>query len=224
MLKLRTTIIALFCMVSINSHGQLMEMGFGFGTANYSGDLSKNYQLIDSKPAFEGHFRTNLSNVVSVKFASHVGWLYGSDLEKPVDDLARIRNHTFNRLMADASMTLEYHFLNFRSGRYRKTGTPYFMGGIGANGMLGYSRYTRTHFTIPFGIGYKYNYNRRINLELEFGARKSFTDDYDEVTMYLPNISTSASQFGNRYNDDWYYFFMFNISYIFYSIECPFGY
>lgn len=48
--------------------------------------------------------------------------------------------------------------------------------------------YSRFSMCIPYGIGFKYGLNRRWNIGLEFGARKTFTDYIDDVsTTYYDN-------------------------------------
>ncbi len=49
-------------------------------------------------------------------------------------------------------------------------------------------KYSRINMCIPFGIGFKYGINRRANIGIEFGARKTFTDYIDDVsTTYFDN-------------------------------------
>ncbi|MCX7862461.1 MAG: DUF6089 family protein, partial [Bacteroidales bacterium] len=50
------------------------------------------------------------------------------------------------------------------------------------------TKYSRINFCIPYGIGFKYGLNRRTNIGIEFGARKTFTDYIDDVsTTYFDN-------------------------------------
>src|SRR5438132_112076 len=46
---------------------QRSEIGFGLGTFNYTGDLSRKYNFLNSKPAATVFYRSNLSNVVSFR-------------------------------------------------------------------------------------------------------------------------------------------------------------
>jgi len=48
--------------------------------------------------------------------------------------------------------------------------------------------YSRFSMCIPYGIGFKYGINRRWNVGLEFGVRRTFTDYIDDVsTSYYDN-------------------------------------
>jgi len=49
-------------------------------------------------------------------------------------------------------------------------------------------KYSRINMCIPYGLGFKYGLNRRLNIGLEFGTRKTFTDYIDDVsTTYFDN-------------------------------------
>jgi len=49
-------------------------------------------------------------------------------------------------------------------------------------------KYKRVTMCIPYGIGFKYGLNRRWNIGLEFGVRKTFSDYLDDVsTTYYDN-------------------------------------
>lgn len=43
-------------------------------------------------------------------------------------------------------------------------------------------KYSRFNMCIPYGIGFKYGLNRRWNIGLEIGSRKTFTDYIDDVS------------------------------------------
>ncbi len=49
-------------------------------------------------------------------------------------------------------------------------------------------KYSRVSICIPYGIGFKYGLDRRTNIGLELGVRKTFTDYIDDVsTTYFDN-------------------------------------
>ncbi len=94
-------------------------------------------------------------------------------------------------------------------------------------------KYALTQVSIPFGAGYKYNFNRFFTIGIEVGARKTFTDYLDDVSTtytepgYLtansgalaerlsnrtgeyfggePRPFTSADLRGNANRNDWYF-------------------
>jgi hypothetical protein len=98
-------------------------------------------------------------------------------------------------------------------------------------------KYSRFSMCIPFGIGFKYGLNRRWNVGLEFGSRKTFTDYIDDVSTsyydnamirqergdvaaYLANPSsgpanwtTAYQQRGDAKDRDSYMFMLINFTY-----------
>jgi hypothetical protein len=97
-------------------------------------------------------------------------------------------------------------------------------------------KYALTNFSIPFGIGFKFNIANGIGLGLEWGMRPTFTDYLDDVsTTYAEPIalrseytdvaavlsdrsinsteSNVGRQRGNSTNKDWYSFAVATLSY-----------
>jgi hypothetical protein len=95
--------------------------------------------------------------------------------------------------------------------------------------------YSYYAFSIPFGIGVKYSFSKRIAATLEWGMRKTFTDFIDDVstTYYInPNTVQPGSeeyeslpfsdpnrdhlpdmQRGNSKTNDWYSFAGLTLTY-----------
>jgi hypothetical protein len=209
----------LFC-----SHifAQRSEVGFGLGTFNYTGDLSRKYNFLNSKPAATVFYRSNLSKVVSFRTAFTGGKLGASD-NRPVDVFAEKRSASFNIFLLEASAVMEYHFLNWRDDKRMLRFTPYMFGGLGIVGISGAKQkpepYSDIQGIIPFGLGGKYIINPNWYVALEFGARKTFFD-------YLDNVSVGDSrlknyQYGNPHDNDTYYFLGLTVTRTFYVIPCP---
>lgn len=97
-------------------------------------------------------------------------------------------------------------------------------------------KYSLTSFSIPFGVGFKFNIASGIGLGLEWGMRPTFTDylddvsttyaeplvlraEYTDVSAVLSDRRVDASesnvdrQRGNSTNKDWYSFAVATISY-----------
>ncbi len=98
-------------------------------------------------------------------------------------------------------------------------------------------KYSLTSFSIPFGIGFKFNIANGVGFGLEWGMRPTFTDylddvsatyanplnlrsEYTDVAAVLSDRSTSGStepnvgrQRGNSTNKDWYSFAVATLSY-----------
>lgn len=103
-------------------------------------------------------------------------------------------------------------------------------------------KYSRISLCIPYGIGFKYGLNRRSNIGLEFGARKTFSDYLDDVSTtyfdnqiiretrgdvaaYLadpsdgthPNWTAAYQQRGDAKDKDSYMFLIINFTYKLYT-------
>jgi hypothetical protein len=218
--------IALFVLLTTfhfqNLVAQRAEIGFGLGTFNYTGDLARNYNFLNSKPAGTVFYRSNISKVVSFRAGITAGKLGASD-NRPIDSFARSRGASFNIFIMEASTVMEYHFLNWRDTKHILRFTPYLFGGLGLFGVSGNgskpAEYSNVQGAIPFGVGIKYIVNPKWYLSLEFGARKTFFD-------YLDNVSTGDQsrknyQYGNPFDNDAYYFLGLSVTRTFYDIPCP---
>ncbi len=219
----------IFCVVglvliSISVSAQKSEIGFGLGTFNYTGDLARTYNVLNSKPGVTVFYRSNLSQIVSVRAGLTAGGIGASDRRQPIDAFAEQRDASFDIFLMEASAVAEYHFLNWRDEKHMRRFTPYLFGGLALFGISGTqnkpSEYSNVQGAIPFGLGIKYVINPKWYLAAEFGARKTFFD-------YLDNVSVGANQlvknyqYGNPYDNDAYYFFGLTLTRTFYDIPCP---
>lgn len=202
---------------------QKSEVGFGIGTLNYTGDVARTYNVLNSRPAATVFYRSNLSKVVSLRAALTGGNIGASD-RRPIDAFAERRDASFNLFLMEASTVMEYHFMNWRDDKHIMRFTPYLFGGLGIFGISGTqdkaSEYSNVQGAIPFGLGIKYILNPKWYVAMELGARKTFFD-------YLDNVSAGSNQlvknyqYGNPYDNDVYYFFGISVTRTFYEIPCP---
>lgn len=214
-------LIVIFVLMFTKTTAQRSEVGFGIGTFNYTGDLVRTYNFKYSKPAATVFYRSNLSTVVSFRAAVTAGQIGAS--EKPIDAFGVKRDASFDLFLFEASTVMEYHFLNWRDSKRFVRFTPYLFAGLGLFSISGNAQktaeYSNVQAAIPFGGGIKYIYNPKWYLSLEFGARKTFFD-------YLDNISVGDRrhknyQYGNPNDNDNYFFLGISITRTFYDIPCP---
>jgi hypothetical protein len=212
-----------FIVMASSASAQQSEVGFGLGTFNYTGDLSRSYNILNSRPAATIFYRSNVSKVVSLRAALTGGNIAAND-SRPIDAFAERRDASFSLILMEASTVMEYHFMNWRDDKRMMRFTPYLFGGLAIFGISGTqnkpSEYSNVQGAIPFGVGMKYILNPKWYLALEFGARKTFFD-------YLDNVSAGSNQlvknyqYGNPYDNDAYYFIGVSITRTFYQIPCP---
>jgi hypothetical protein len=215
--------VFVFMLSYCNLSAQRAEIGFGIGTLTYTGDLARNYNFLNSKPAGTVFYRSNLSKVVSFRAAITAGKLSASDSKRPADVFASNRNASFNIFLMEASTVMEYHFLNWRDNKHILRFTPYLFGGLGLFGISGNGgkpvEYSNVQGAVPFGAGVKYIINPKWYLALEFGARKTFFDYLDNISV--GDQSKKNYQYGNPSNNDAYYFLGLTVTHTFYDIPCP---
>jgi hypothetical protein len=219
--KASIVVVGLILASVVSTFAQRSEVGFGIGTFNYTGDLVRFYNFKYSKPAATVFYRSNLSNVVSLRTGITAGKIGAS--EKPIDAFAAQRNASFDLFLLEASMVMEYHFLNWRDTKKFVRLSPYLFGGLGLFGMSGNgaktAEYSNVQAAIPFGAGIKYVYTPKWYFSLEFGVRKTFFD-------YLDNVSAGDQRYknfkyGNPNDNDVYYYLGISITRTFYDIPCP---
>jgi hypothetical protein len=219
-LKSGTLLLFIFCSFSLSA--QRSEIGFGLGTLNYTGDLARSYNFLNSRPAGTVFYRSNLSKVVSFRTAFTAGKLTASD-SRPIDAFSTQRNASFNIFLFEVSAVMEYHFLNWRDTKHFMRFSPYLFGGLGLFGMSGNGNkpeaYSNVQGAIPFGVGAKYVVNPKWYVALEFGPRKTFFDYLDNISA--GNRTNKNFQYGNTFDNDVYYFLGISVTRTFYDIPCP---
>lgn len=206
-----------------NSFGQLTEIGFQIGAFNYTGDLSPGYQFKNHRPAASVFLRNNISDAVGLKYGISAGMLHGSNeyYDASEDQMASI---SFNTTILEAFGVLEFYFLDYKSKHSKVHWTPYLTIGLGVFTYFGEaatsSNSSRIQPAIPFGIGFKYQVSKKIDIGIEASARATFFDYLDGVGKDDPIGPEYV--YANKYDFDTYYFIGFTLNYTFYIIPCPY--
>lgn len=212
-------------LLSFALHAQITqrsELGFGLGMFTYTGDLKRTYSLSASRPAATVFYRANISKVISFKTALTGGKLAATDNRKPIDPFAEQRDASFNIFLLEGSTTFEYHFLDWRDDKRRLRFTPFLFAGLSMFGMSGIENktaaYSNVQMAIPFGGGMKYVLNPKWYIAFELGIRKTFFDHLDNISD--ENQAFKNYQYGNKYDNDNYFFTGISITRTFYDIPC----
>lgn len=202
---------------------QRIEVGGGVGMMNYTGDMTRNYQLSSGRPAATVFYRNNISSVVSLRSALTFGSISANDKLNPIDPAALQRDNSFKLSMMEFSPVFEYHFLDWRSGKNPIRFTPYLMAGGAIFLFTGNKEkprdYSNMQVAIPFGGGAKFVLNPYWYLAVEIGIRKTFFDYLDNISDGDPALKNY--RYGNPFDTDNYFFTGFTISHTFYEIPCP---
>ena len=186
---------------SLQSYSQF-RLGIFGGVSNYWGDLvERPYQ------SARGAFGITGNWTVSQRFNIRAGLTFarvaGADSNSKSAELVA-RNLNFQSNITELSLLGEYNFFNLDQMRW----TPYVFGGLAlyhfdpftydqnnskvylkpliteGQGLTGYpgKPYNLTQMAIPFGGGFKYAFSEKVQLGLEVGIRKLFTDHLDDVS------------------------------------------
>jgi hypothetical protein len=202
---------------------QNAEIGFGFGAWNYTGDLSKSYDILEYKPAGTIIYRSNRGRAFSFKASLTAGKIGAND-SRSTDALANARNSSFNIFLYEALVGGEYHFLDWRNAKRPLRFTPYVSAGMGLFGMAGVpdktAEYSSVQPSVQLGMGVKYVINPLWYIGLDFGMRKTFFDYLDNVSD-ASNKSKGNFRFGNPNDFDNYFFTGITLTRTFYTIPCP---
>lgn len=191
----------------------------GLNTSTYYGDLKDDSDIIDAKPSLSVGAMTAMSRRIYLR--SEFSWvtLSGRDAESN-DGGKNVRNLSFTSNNFEFNVTGIVNLMEHR-GRFYQRPNYNLYGFLGVGGMYfnpkaeligrkhalqplmteGVS-YSRLTFVLPFGVGAKTKLTPFINLALEAGWRKTFTDYIDDVsTVHIDNASIAdpiARQLADR--------------------------
>ncbi|MBF9236379.1 outer membrane beta-barrel protein [Hymenobacter sp. BT683] len=221
---------AFFC--SSASAQTTSEIGIGLGATNYRGEIAPKYQFNNNRPAVTAFYRKDISVPITLRGGITAGFLRAADdnvvgVDGEVPPLQGYRQANTKGGLLEASAVMEYNFLDYHFRTNKVHFTPYLFVGVAAfyantttttNNAALEARFNRRGsmlgFAIPAGVGIKYALSKHINLGLEAGVRKAFTDELDHLATQDPLLV-------NPHTQDWYYYSGVSLSYTFYKILCP---
>lgn len=179
-------IASLLLVCTLNAAAQtedeyLMEVGAGVGMLSYQGDFNGSI-LKNQQAAGSVVLRRNFNPYMGLRLMGTMSKLSGSsdDVETYLPDYQTER-YDFSRTLVDVSLTYEYNFWPYGTGReYRgaKPVTPFIFLGLGATYATGEGESTFTA-NIPIGLGVKCKLTPRLNLGIEWAAHFSLSDELD---------------------------------------------
>ncbi len=209
------------CLLITSVNAQLTDLGFGLGVFNFTGDMTRYYNLKNSRPALSVFMRSNLSDAMGLRYGFTAGQVSGTDNDP--DDPFEME--PFTNYIIEGSANLEYYFLDFKSKHSRIHWTPYLYFGAGMFFVFGSEKkgdYSRFQPMLPLGFGIKYSTSPKIDIGVEASARVTFFDYLDNNSGGL--LTDEDYNYGSHYTNDVYYFIGFTLNYTFYFIPCPYGY
>ncbi len=192
----------------------LMEIGGGVGMVSYQGDFNGKITS-GMQPAGAIVWRRLLNPYMGFRVTGMMGKLKGdaTRVETYYPD-ETTRAYSFDRSLTDISVTYEYNFWPYGTGRdYRgaKRLTPFIFGGIGATYVSGGEKKVFTA-NVPIGLGIKYKLKERLNVGLEWSMHFSLSDELDGIADPYGIKSSGAFK-----NTDCYSGLMLTLTYSFKS-------
>ncbi|GAB3543849.1 hypothetical protein GCM10027577_13330 [Spirosoma fluminis] len=214
----RLLLVGLF--ISFSAQAQKIEVGGGLGGMLYKGDVLPALNPLYYGPAAGLFFRYNASRSFSIRAGMATGVLRGEDRASN-DPLRQARNYAFRTTLGEATVDLEYNFLNYKLQPKARNWTPYVFAGVGLSNFKNSVIKARGILNFPLGIGVKYEINRPWSVGLEFGTRFTRNDYLDGLGERTFGVTTNKLAQGNPALSDSYTYTAVTLSYTFYRIVCP---
>lgn len=206
--------------ISLTAQAQKVEIGGGLGGMLYKGDVSPRLNPRFYSPGANLFFRYNATRSFSLRAGLAVGGIRGEDRFSR-DPVQVARNYSFNSRVSEATVDLEYNFLNYKPQPKIKNWTPYVFGGVGLFSVRNSVVRARGYMCFPLGIGVKYEIKRPWSIGAEFGTRFTNNDYLDGLGDETFGTTTIKNAQGNPALRDSYTYTAITVSYTFYKIVCP---
>ncbi len=250
-MKIYITILTM-CLVSFCAGAQDFHINLFAGTSNYQGDLqNKRFTFSQSHLAGGVGLSYDLSDKFSVRSGVMFGRVSGDD---KLGTRNKFRNLNFTSNLTEVNFGLQYcitpladHALtpyvfagvalyHFDPYTFDTSGQKFYLRPLSTEGegfIDGVKNYNLTQLAIPFGGGVKLSLTDNFNIGIEFGLRKLFTDQLDDLSrpyvdqnLLFVNRGAKAVELAYRGNElkngtpypvantirggpknkDWYYF------------------
>ena len=213
-------VIGFFFTIVTTGYSQLNDIGMGAGAFNATGDLTRKYEISNVRPAINIFFRTSISEAIAFRYGITAGLLSGKS--RIAGD--SLTGHTsFHIGLVEASGVFEYTFLDYKSKSARVHWSPFLYAGGGIFVPIGdinkSAKYSLVQPVLPLGFGIKYQLNPKFDIGVEASSRITFFDYLDKVS----DVDKSY-RYGNKFNNDVYYYIGLTLYYTFYIIPCPYDY
>ncbi|GGG33727.1 type IX secretion system protein PorG [Bizionia arctica] len=221
------TTIFLFILTFQLSQAQTHELGVFVGGSNFIGDVGATTYISPNQIAFGGVYKWNRSPRHSFRLSLLYTDLEINDL-KSDDPKRQQRGYQLTNDLVEASLGIEFNFLDFDLHDGTKKATPYLYSGISVahydnfyftqNGQLTSEGTSSFAFGIPMVLGFKYRFMGNFIIAAEIGARYTFSDEIDGSAPDYDHDANTA--FGNKYNNDWYMITGVTLTYTFGRKPC----
>lgn len=219
------TILLLLLTYALNA--QTYEVGLLAGGSNYIGDVGRDNYIYPNELALGVAAKYNISSRYSYRASVLWANLSGDDTESG-NSSRQERGYRFDNRVLEATLGMEFNFLEFNLHDFSRPVTPYIFGGVSYvsyKNMFFISSVAedsgnKSTFAIPFGLGVKAKVGDRLVVAGEVTARYAFTDNLDGNNPDQDALDLGAVKFGNTFSHDWYVFSGVVITYTFGKKPC----
>ena len=214
------TLLLMLSFLGTSAWAQVSELGITGGTTFYIGDINPTKHYPKHTHLAGGlMYRYNFNEHYAVRLQGLYGKLEAYDRETD-EPLQQLRNLGFRTVIFEASGVLEINFFKYRGlSKDSRTWTPFVFGGLayyhfnpqnllndtwydlqplGTEGQTigGGEGYSLNQISIPFGFGFKFAITNKVDVQLEWGLRRTYTDYLDDVSGVYADNATLAEQAG----------------------------
>jgi uncharacterized protein DUF6089 len=190
------------------------DVGVYVGGAYYMGEINQSGQFYKPRQNLGILYRYILNKRYAFKASINRARLVADDASSDLN-FNSTRDNSFKHNIWDFSIKTEFNFFPYNTTDMKNRYTPYVTAGL--SGII-FPVHLNLPIAIPFGVGVKYNFTRRIGLGMEWTFSRTFDDDWD----FNHNSTYSSHQTALKYNKDWYSFVGLFLTYKFdESFECP---
>ncbi|MEO9894004.1 DUF6089 family protein [Aurantibacter sp.] len=227
---MKRLIVIVFVLLVSQISAQTYEVGVFAGGANNIGDVGRTNFILPSGFAYGGLFKWNKSKRYAWRASVYHGKFKADDTKSSISSRQQ-RGYVVKNRMTEASIGLEFNFVEYNLHKLGPAFTPYLYTGVT------YFRYDYNYFdagqfinfnqtdgsmAIPMTVGAKYRLNQFLILGAEIGARYTFTDNLDASNPEKSNLISNQLDvaFGNIFSDDWYVFSGLTLTYTFGRKPC----
>jgi hypothetical protein len=200
----KTTLLSVAIFMVHHLSAQTLSGGISLNLINYQGDLVKGIaDFKESKLGVGVLIRKELNDKFAIKGNLDFGKISGNDANYTT---RKARGLSFSSPLTEIAASVEWSFLGKShtdlKGDFIKRHSPYISFGLGftitnptVTGLASNSpdktaKISKTNFSLPIGIGYRFDINEQTAFAVHVVSRSTFSD-------YLDGVSKAANPAGN---------------------------
>ncbi|MBU0764726.1 MAG: hypothetical protein KJ607_07825 [Bacteroidetes bacterium] len=186
-----------------------IDIGPFAGASYYLGDLNLSRHFYPPLPALGVIVKWPVNSRYAIRGNVTYGLLSAADADFN-NPYQITRGYSMSTSVTELSTLVEFNYLPYIEGSDVEYYSPYLTAGI--TWFYSPKMSIPVQPAFPFGIGFKYNINPKLNVSLEWTFRRTFSDDLDGLSgMKIENLRTRQTAY--FYNKDWYSYAGLSVTY-----------